>query len=161
MFRLLFLIIWIGERVDWRDTYKACRDICIHSCHLTKLTIIHDQHCSLIWAATATACYLYQRGSMWPRGPPFCGWAWALSRNSSHNARAWMLRDEGIMMPGSKEASFFRRFYRIPGVDFLLFGWERGLLVHYCILENCGAAASTTVSALACVDYIETNPTTI
>ena len=96
---------------------------------------------------------------MWPRGAS-CGWAWALSRNSCYNARAWMLRDEEIMMPGSKEASFFRRFYRIPFVSFLLFGCERGLLIHYCVLENCGAAASTTVSALACVDYIETNPTT-
>ena len=85
---------------------------------------------------------------MWPRGPflwldmgPlveqfFCE---ASQENSQHD-RARMLRDEGIRMPGSKEASFFRRFYRIPCVGFSLFGWERGL-VYYCLLENCGATA--------------------
>ena len=62
-------------------------------------------------------------------------------------------------MSGSEEASVFRRFYRIPCVGFSPFGWECGL-VHYCLLENCGAMASTAVSAFACVDYIETNPST-
>ena len=53
--------------------------------------------------------------------------------------------------PGSKEGSFFGRFcWILPSVG----------LVYYCLLGNCGTTASTSVSAFACVDYIETNPTT-
>ena len=64
-------------------------------------------------------------------------------------------------MPGSKETSFFRRFYRIPCVGFSPFGWERGLN-YYCLLENHRATVPTSVSAFACyVDYIEANPTTL
>ena len=48
-----------------------------------------------------------------------------------------MLPEKEIRVPGSKEDSFFRRFYRIPCVGFSLFGWERGL-VYYGLLENCG-----------------------
>ena len=58
------------------------------------------------------------------------------SQENSHKARARMLQAEGIRVPGSKEASFFRRFYRIPFVGFSPFGWERGL-VYYCLLEIC------------------------
>ena len=68
------------------------------------------------------------------RGTAFC----EASQENSHKARARMLRAEGIMVPGSKDASFFRRFYRIP--------WDDGF--------------STSVPAFVCVDYIETNPTT-
>ena len=72
-------------------------------------------------------CLLYQQGACGP-GATSCGWAWALWTNSffceasqenSHNARARMLRAEGIRVRWSKEASFFRRFKRIPCVDFL------------------------------------------
>ena len=59
------------------------------------------------------------------------------SQENYHKARARMLRAEGIRVPGSKEESFFRRFYRIPCVGFSPFGWEREL-VYYCLLENCG-----------------------
>ena len=51
------------------------------------------------------------------------------------------MHDLGTMMPGSKEATSFRRFYRIPYVGFSPYGWERGL-VYYCRLENCGAATA-------------------
>ena len=56
-----------------------------------------------------------------------------------------MLREKGIMIYGSEEASFFRRLYRIPCVGFSPFGWEHGL-VYYYLLENCGATASTAVT---------------
>ena len=55
-----------------------------------------------------------------------------------------MLRAEGIRVPGSKEASFLGRFYRIPCVSISTFRWERGL-VYYCLLGNCGATASSAV----------------
>ena len=70
------------------------------------------------------------------------------SQENSQNARARMLQAKGIKMPGSKEAIFYRGF---PCVEFSPFGGERGL-VYYCLLENCGASASTVVSAFACVD---------
>ena len=47
---------------------------------------------------------------------------------NSQNARARMLRAEGIRMSGSKEAGLFRRFHRIPCVGFSPFGWELGLV---------------------------------
>ena len=59
------------------------------------------------------------------------------SQENYHDARARMFRAEGIMVPGSEEASFFRKFYRIPWVGFSPFCWERGL-VYYCLHENCG-----------------------
>ena len=52
------------------------------------------------------------------------------SQENSHKARARMIRAEGIRVPGSKEASFFRRFYRIPCVGFSPFDWERGLVYY-------------------------------
>ena len=54
------------------------------------------------------------------------------SQETSQNARARLLRVEGIMIPWSKEASFFHRFYRILCAGFSPFGWERGL-VYYCL----------------------------
>ena len=69
----------------------------------------------------------------------------ASQENHHHNARAQILRPEGIEIPGSKEASFFRRFYSIS-CGFSPFVWERGL-VYYCLLENRGATASISVSA--------------
>ena len=85
---------------------------------------------------------------MWPRGHvlwldigPFEKQLFVeASQENSHKAIARMLRAEGIRVPGSKEASFFRRFYQIPCVGFSPFGWELGL-VYYCLLENCGATA--------------------
>ena len=47
------------------------------------------------------------------------------SEENSQNARARMLRAEGIRITGSKEDCFFRRVYRIPCVGFSPFGWER------------------------------------
>ena len=70
-----------------------------------------------------------------------------------------MLRAEGIGMSGSKEANLCRRFYRILCVEFSPFGGEHGL-VYCCPLDNCGVTASTPVSAFACEEYNETNPTT-
>ena len=35
---------------------QACRDKSSHPCHITKLTMTHDQYRWLIWAAAATAC---------------------------------------------------------------------------------------------------------
>ena len=90
-------------------------------------------------------CLLYQQGACGP-GATSCVWTWAPLRHSFfceasqenyHKARARMLRAEGIRVPGSKEDSFFRRFYRIPCVGYSPFGWEREL-VYYCLLENCG-----------------------
>ena len=49
------------------------------------------------------------------------------SEENSQNARARMLQAEGIRMPGSKEASYFRRFDPIPCVDFSPFDFELGL----------------------------------
>ena len=60
------------------------------------------------------------------------------SQENYHKARARMLPTEGMRVPGSKEDSFFPRYYRIPCVvGFSPFGWER-VLVYYCLLENCG-----------------------
>ena len=79
---------------------------------------------------------------MWPRGHVLCLdighfeeqlFFSEASQENYHEARARMLR-EGIRVPGSKEDSFFRRFYRIPCVGFYLFGWEHGL-VYYYLLE--------------------------
>ena len=53
------------------------------------------------------------------------------SYENSHNVQAHMLQAEGIRMPGSKEASFFRRFLKLPnngfyfGVSFRLRGLYR------------------------------------
>lgn len=55
-----------------------------------------------------------------------------------------MFQAEGIMMPVSKEANFFRKFYCTPYVSFSAFEGERGL-VYYCLLENCGATPSPLV----------------
>ena len=107
----------------------------------------HDQYHLLIGGSCF--CLLYQHVGACGPGAPSCGWAWALSRNNffceasqenSQYTRARMFRAEGIRMPGSKEASFFRRFYRIPCESFSPFDWERGL-VYYGLLENCGATA--------------------
>ena len=70
------------------------------------------------------------------------------SQENSHQARARMIRAEGIRVPGSKATSFFRTFYRIPCVGFSPFGWEREL-VYYCLLENCG----TTVFLHLCTSF--------
>ena len=105
----------------------------------------HDQYHLLIGGSFDWL--LYQQGAIGPgvrfvaghgslRGQRFC----EASQENSHNVRARMLRAEGIRVPGYNEASFFRRFYRIPCVGFSPFGWERGL-VYYCLLENCGATA--------------------
>ena len=90
---------------------------------------------------------------MWPRGHVLCldmgrfeeQLFCQASQENYHKARARMLRAEGIRVSGSKEDSFFRRFYRIPCVGFSPFGWERGL-VYYYLLENCG----TTVFVHRC-----------
>ena len=50
------------------------------------------------------------------------------SQENSHEARARMLRAEGLRVPGSTEGNFFSRFYRIPCVAFSPFSWERGLV---------------------------------
>ena len=65
------------------------------------------------------------------------------SQENSLNARARIFRTEGIWMPGSKEAKFFRGFfYRIPCVGVSL-RWEMwaGLVV----------TAPIAVSAFACM----------
>jgi len=68
-----------------------------------------------------------------------------------------MLRAEGIRMPGSKEANFFYKFY---GMFFLpSLGNVAGLPLPARKLRRSGFF--TAESAFACVDYIETNPTTI
>ena len=41
------------------------------------------------------------------------------SQENYHKARARMLRAEGIRVPGSKDDSLIRRFYRIPCVGLL------------------------------------------
>ena len=116
----------------------------------------HDDTSPTLFVDLDGSCdyLLYQQGACSTGATSSCVWTWALSRNSFfceasqenyHMARARMLRAEGIRVPWSKEASFFRRFYRIPYVGFSPFGWERGL-VYYCLLENCG----TTVFLQLC-----------
>ena len=134
--RLVCQIIWNKKRVacSWKR-YRLIEKGALTLGHLTKLMMKHDQYNLLIGGS----CLLYQQGACGP-GATSCVWTWALSRNSffceapqenSHKARARMLRAEGITVPGSKEASFFHRFYRIPCVGFSPFGWEREL-VYYC-----------------------------
>ena len=87
---------------------------------------------------------------MWPRGHVlwldigpfeeqlFC----EASQENSHNARARTLRGEGIRVPGSKEDSFFCRFYRIPCVGFLPSVGNVGWFTTACLkIENCGTTA--------------------
>ena len=87
------------------------------SCHITNIILRS--------AAAATACCIGE-GHV-AQGPrlvsghgPFRGTAFFVKpQENYHKARARMLQNKGIRVPGSMEAIYFRRFYRFPCVGFL------------------------------------------